>query len=113
MMRRQITIFLAVATPAFLADLLGVYPSPGTTPRFTLDLTVLLITAGLALVTWRRCAPDPISRRRFTITLAVSAAVALLTSTAFKFGLLVPLPSEGIVVRAMEAMYVTLRALGA
>jgi hypothetical protein len=43
----------------------------------------------------------------------VSAAVALLTSTAFKFGLLVPLPSEGIVVRAMEAMYVTLRALGA
>jgi hypothetical protein len=112
-MRYQIATFLFVATAAFLCDLLGLYPSPGTPPRFALDLIALLVTVGLALLSWRRLAPVVIARRRFAITIAVSLAVALLTSVSFKFGLLVPLPAEGVVVRAMETVYVTLRALGA
>lgn len=111
--RLQIATFLVVVAPAFLADLLGLYPSPGTPPRFALDLTVLLVTVGLALASWRRLASDMIARRRFAVTIAVSLAVAILTSVSFKFGLLVPLPAEGIAVRAMETVYVALRALGA
>ena len=112
-MRLQTASFLLLVAPAFLADLLGVYPSPGTAPRYALDLIVLLIAFGLGLVTWRRLAPDPIGRRRFAITTTVSIVVALLTSVSFKFGLLVPLPAEGPVVRAMETVAIALRKLGA
>ena len=112
-MRLQTASFLLVVAPAFVADLFGVYPSPGTAPRYGLDLIVLLIGFGLGLVTWRRLAPDPIGRRRFAITIAVSIVVALLTSVSFKFGLLVPLPAEGPVVRAMETVAIALRKLGA
>jgi len=111
-MRLQTTVYLLVAIPAVLADLFGLYPQPGTTPRYALDLAVLLIMAWLGVVTWRRLVPDPIGRRRFAITIAVSITVALLTSVSFKFGLLVPLPAEGPVVRAMETVAIALRQLG-
>jgi hypothetical protein len=111
-MRFQAVLFLAVGAAALAADLLGVYPSPGTTPRYALDLIVLLGTAGLALATWRRLGSDAVLRRRFATTVAVSVAVALLTSASFKFGLLVPLPAEGAVVRLMEEIQLMLRALG-
>jgi len=111
-MRLQTSVFLFVAIPAFLLDLFGLYPTPGTSLRCALDLAVLLITAWLGVVTWRRLAPDPTGRRRFAITIAVSITVALLTSVSFKFGLLVPLPAEGPVVRAIETVTVALRKLG-
>jgi hypothetical protein len=112
-MRLQTASFLLLIVPAFLADLLGIYPSPGTAPRYALDLIVLLIGLGIGFVTWRRIAPDPVGRRRYTITIAVSIVVALFTSVSFKFGLLVPLPAEGPVVRAMETVAIALRNLGA
>ncbi len=111
-MRFQAVLFLAVGAAALAADLLGVYPSPGTTPRYALDLIVLLGTAGLALATWRQLASDAVLRRRLGVTVAVSVAVALVTSASFKFGLLVPLPAEGAVVRLLEEIQLMLRALG-
>ena len=111
-MRLQTASFVLVVAPAFVAALFGVYPSPGTAPRYGLDLIVLLIGFWVGQ-TWRRLAPDPIGRRRFAITIAVSIVVALLTSVSFKFGLLVPLPAEGPVVRAMETVVIALRKLGA
>lgn len=111
-MRLQTRAFLLVAFPAFLTDLFRFYPTPGTLSRYLLDLLVLVVTIGLALVTWRRLASDTVSRRRFSAVLATSAVVALLTGVSFKFGLLVPLPAEGAAVRALEAIVLALRKLG-
>lgn len=111
-MRFQAVLFLAVGAAVLAADLLGAYPSPGTTPRYALDLIVLLGTVWLALDTWHRLASDTLLRRRFGMTVAVSVGVALVTSASFKFGLLVPLPAEGAVVRLMEEIQLMLRALG-
>lgn len=112
-MRLQTRTFLLVAIPAFLADLFRFYPMPGTLSRHLLDVVVLVVAIGLGLLTWRQLASDAVSRRRFSATLAVSAIVALLTSVSFKFGLLVPLPAEGAAVRALEAVVLALRKLGA
>jgi len=81
-------------------------------PRYALDLIVLAVAVGLTLATRRRLASDSILRRRFALTVSVSVAVALLTSVSFKFGLLVPLPAEGAVVRLLEEIQLMLRALG-
>jgi hypothetical protein len=110
-MRFLTVAFLTVAVAPFLADLVGRYPSPGTPSRYALDLLVALVLAGLCVVTWRRLAGDVAGRRRFSITLAVSLVVSLFTSVAFKFGLLVPLPSEGAIVRVMEHIQIALRPL--
>lgn len=112
-MRLHTLAVLLVAIPAFLADLFRFYPMPGALSRYLLDLLVLVVTVGLALVTWRRLASDAVSRRRFAAVLAISAIVALLTSLSFKFGLLVPLPAEGAVVRVLEVFVLALRKLGA
>jgi hypothetical protein len=112
-MRLQTAVYLFVAIPAFLADLVGVYPPPGTPVRYSLDVIVLVVLGWLGAVTWRRLASDADGRHRFAVTMAVSVTVALLTSVSFKFGLLVPLPAEGPVVRAMETVALALRRLGA
>ena len=111
-LRRQAAVFLTVAAAAGTAALLGAYPPPGTMPRYALDLIVLAVAVGLTLATRRRLASDSILRRRFALTVSVSVAVALLTSVSFKFGLLVPLPAEGAVVRLLEEIQLMLRALG-
>jgi hypothetical protein len=112
-MRLQTVVFLLAATPALLADLLRSYPMPGTTLRYFLDLAVLLIAVWLGVATWRRLGTDATARRRFFVVIAVSVVVAFLTSVSFKFGLLVPLPAEGVAVRALEAIVLALRKLGA
>jgi hypothetical protein len=112
LMRIHAAVLLSAGAAALAASLAGVYPPPGTMPRYALDLVVLLVTAALALATWRRVASDPLLRRRYAMTLGVSLAVALLTSVSFKFGLLVPLPAEGAVVRLLEDIQLALRALG-
>jgi putative tricarboxylic transport membrane protein len=111
-MRLQTAVYLFVAIPAFLTDLLGFYPQPGTPLRNGVDLSILLIMVGLGIATWRRVAADAVLRWRLATSIVVSIVVALLTSVSFKFGLLVPLPAEGPVVRALETVAIALRKLG-
>jgi hypothetical protein len=105
--------FLIISVPAFVADLFGRYPAPGTLGRDALDGIVLVVCAMLCLATLRRLAGDVLGRRRFLVTMGISVVVSLLTSVSFKFGLLVPLPAEGAVIRALEAIQIALRTLGA
>lgn len=116
--RREIRIyltaaFLVISGSAFLAGLFGRYPAPGTLGRYALDGIVLVVCALLCLATARRLAGDTVGRRRFRVTVGISIAVSLLTSVSFKFGLLVPLPAEGLVIRALEVIHLALRTLGA
>ena len=116
--RKEIMVFLtgafgAIAVPPFLADLFGLYPAPGTSGRYALDGVVAAACLALCLVTVRRLAGDPGARRRFLVTVLISLVVSLVTSVSFKFGLLVPLPAEGAVIRVLEAIHVALRTLGA
>jgi hypothetical protein len=103
--------FLGLAVPACLADLLGRYPPPGSAGRSLLDGAALLLFVGLSLATRLAVGEDAAARRRLAITVTVSLAVSLLTSVAFKFGLLVPLPAEGAVIRVLEAIEIALRPL--
>jgi hypothetical protein len=112
-LRQQTGVFLAFALPAILADLLGQYPGPATPGRYALDGVALLVFVGLWLITWHRVGRDVVLRRRLTATVLVSVVVSLLTGVAFKFGLLVPLPAEGAVVRVLEAIELALRPLWA
>jgi len=116
--RKEIMVFLtgafgAIAVPLFLADLVGLYPAPGTSGRYALDGVVVALGLALCVVTVRRLAGDAGARRRFLVTGLISLVVSLVTSVSFKFGLLVPLPAEGAVIRALETIHIALRTLGA
>lgn len=115
--RKRLMVFLtgafgAIAAPPFLADLAGLYPAPGTVGRYAMDGGVLALGLALCAVTLRRLRGDAVARRRFLATVLISLVVSLVTSVSFKFGLLVPLPVEGAVIRALEAIQIGLRTLG-
>jgi hypothetical protein len=110
-LRQQTGVFLACAVPAILAELAGRYPGPATPGRYVLDGVALLVFVGLWLVTRQRVRPDAVLRRRLTAAVVVSVVVSILTGVAFKFGLLVPLPAEGAVVRVLETIELALRPL--
>ena len=58
---------------------------------------------------WRLAAGDRLRQRRAAATVAIALGVSLFLCIAFKYGLLVPLPHEGVVMEFMNSLYYGLR----
>ncbi len=100
-------LFLAVSLTIAVAGALGLMPAPRSTGAAVADVLVIgallfaCVAVGLRLVA---------DRRRFVTVLATAFGAPLILAPAFKYALLVPLPREGIVVHAMDALRYALRA---
>ena len=102
---------LVVLIPLLLA-LVGVTHQPETLFANVVDATALALFVIVAIVALRRLAgPQKPDRRRVRTTLIVSLVVPLILCPAFKYLLLVPLPMEGLVTRAMDSLRYALRTL--
>ena len=66
-------------------------------------LTVVFITAYGAF-TWRLARPVPALRRKYKTSLVLALATPFIVGAIFKYLLLVPMPTEGLVVTAMDAV---------
>ncbi|MEZ5581796.1 MAG: hypothetical protein R3F37_02550 [Candidatus Competibacteraceae bacterium] len=78
--------------------------------QVTVDLFATLAMAILCVVIFRLCLRQSLGLQRFRITLLVALLVPLVLCPVFKFGLLVPLPTEGFYIEAMEQVKYLLRA---
>jgi len=58
---------------------------------------------------WRVAGNDPVQRRRLGSTVGIGLGAALVLCVAFKYGLLVPLPYQGVVIDLMDNVYYGLR----
>jgi len=76
-----------------------------------MDIVTTLVFIVLCLSYLRFCRRHNLELRRFRISLVVALAVPLILAPAFRFGLLVPLPTEGIFVAAMEKAKYQIRTM--
>jgi hypothetical protein len=58
---------------------------------------------------WRIAGHVPDHHRKLALTALVAVGSALVLSVAFKYGLLVPLPHQGVVIDLMDSLYYGLR----
>lgn len=99
--------FLTVGLSAAVVGALGLLPNPSTTAAYTLDtavLLVLLVTAVAMVVTLGA------DRRRAVVVAGTAGLTPMLLAITFKYGLLVPLPREGVVVNLIDGARYALRA---
>lgn len=80
-------------------------------PSVIPDLTALVVIAVAGLSLARKAAALGAARKRLLALFSVSLGVPLVLAPLFKFGFLVPLPHEGVVIRSMESIRYALRAL--
>ncbi len=74
------------------------------------DTGAILFVLFLTYWSWRSLGSDPKAKVRFRIAMAVALIVPMALGLIFKFGLLVPLPTEGLVIRNLEDLrYALLR----
>ncbi len=102
--RMAMGLVIATALVVVLAGSMGANESGGIAFGHGLDVGVLLITVAAMLVNGRLCAPDPGLRRAHRQCLLVAWLTPMLLVPAFRFGLLVPMPHEGIVIEAMHQL---------
>ncbi len=77
--------------------------------EYVLDVLILIGIAAALWVNWRTTAGDPLSRKRLRHVLWMVAVTPTVLCILFRYGLLVPLPHEGIVINLMEAARYAMR----
>ena len=74
-----------------------------------LDVLILIGIAAALWINWRTTSGDRLARRRLRHVLWMVAITPALLCVLFRYGLLVPLPHEGLVINLMEAARYALR----
>jgi hypothetical protein len=95
-------VFVAAGLTIVATAAAGFQPAPRSAAFYTRDAALLAaILLQIALVTLAVRA-DPPARACLRRSLAVAILTPLLLSVVFKYGLIVPLPAEGLATEAME-----------
>ena len=76
---------------------------------YPLDAMAGLAIAAVLAANWPEVSIDPVLRRRYRAAVLLSVAAPLVLCPAFKYGLLVPLPSEGAVIALMDQVRYAVR----
>ncbi|MFN3685407.1 hypothetical protein [Salinarimonas sp.] len=100
--RRALVGFVGIVGAIVVFAWLGPPIGPRTAEAFWRDGAVLAALLVLVAACALAIGPTPKARTRFRQGLGVAILVPLLVSIVFKYGLVVPLPSEGLLVEAME-----------
>ena len=104
-------LYLAALTLAAAWRLAGLNDQTADAPIVAhfLDLLSIAAIAGAIWINHRLVATDPAGRRRLRQVLWTAAVTPTVLSLLFRYGLLVPLPHEGLVINLMEAARYSLR----
>ena len=106
---------LVISTLAFLllgiVVLISARVAENGLSQVFIDIFTTLVFIILCLSYLRFCLRHDMDMRRFRVSLAVALLVPLVLAPAFRFGLLVPLPTEGIYIGAMEKAKYKIRAI--
>ena len=94
----------------FAAALAGLMPGPRTTAAYLLDGVIWAAFVLAAAFAFAATIRDGALRHRFRQCFGTSLITAFLLGVIFKYGLLVPLPREGLTVALMDPAFYALRA---
>jgi hypothetical protein len=109
--RRALTLFGATAVVVLLAALLGFEPAPRSTEAYSQDALVWAALAFSIGVVAQAVYAEPESRQRLARCIWVSLLTPLVLGTVFKYGLLVPLPNEGVTIQIMDQIRYSMPSL--
>lgn len=102
--------FIACGAVLLLVGLAGRMPGPHTVLAYAIDAAVWAAFALAAGLVFAACARASELRRRFLQCFWTSLVTAVFLGVVFKYGLLVPLPREGITVVLTDQVVYALRA---
>lgn len=92
-----------------LASLILILAAATAGPGPLLDGLAALVGLVQFTALWRVAGNDRQQRRRLAWTSGIALAAAFILCVAFKYGLLVPLPHQGVVIDLMDSIYYGLR----
>ena len=72
---------------------------------FAKDILALAFILGYCLYAWKLIRDNPELRKKFRIGLIVAVVAPFVVGSIFKYFLLVPMPAEGLVVAALDAIW--------
>ena len=110
--RRAMAVYLGAGAVVTAAKISGLFALLNGGFGYTTDLLVLVAAIGATV--WIGRSPDVAgtARHSFRQCVAVAWLTPLIVTPVFRFGLLVPLPHEGVVVELMQQIRQVLRAAG-
>ena len=95
--------FLYLGGQLFLLLFFAAAPAPDpSAPAYTGDLLAIGFTLLFCGYAWAQVRRNPALRRKYRTGLTVAVAAPLLITPIFKYFLLVPLPTEGLIVAFMD-----------
>ena len=112
LIKRAMRVYLGIGVGVLAAYVAGFTDVPGEGISLVVDVAVLAVTLGFMVSVWRTVAANPETRRAFKLCMTISWITPLILTPLFRFGLLVPLPYEGIVVEYMHDARYFLKELG-
>jgi hypothetical protein len=86
------------------ALLIGIVSHLSMISTWSIDIILILNMAFISISSWLKVRSDNELVAKWRITLWTSILTPLFLIPAFKFGLLVPLPTEGIIIKLMESI---------
>lgn len=105
LLKKLFGFFLVAAIGLLLFFILGIAPALEDTLPYAGDWLTLALVVAYALLTWRAIRDIPRLRGKFRTSLVLAVATPFTVGPIFKYLLLVPMPTEGLIVAVMDALW--------
>ena len=105
LLKKLFGFFLAAAMALLLFFILGVAPALEGTLPYAGDWLTLALVVAYGLFTWHAIRDIPRLRGKFRTSLVLALAAPFTVGPIFKYLLLVPMPTEGLIVAVMDAIW--------
>ncbi len=105
LLKKLFVFYLAAAIGLLLFFILGIAAALKDTLPYAGDWLTLALMVTYGVYTWRTIRGIPRLRRKFRTSLALAVAAPFTIGPIFKYLLLVPMPTEGLIVAVMDAIF--------
>ncbi len=112
-LKKMALIILGLSVIMAVLLLSGVWPRAVESFEYAFEIPLAVLAIAVPVYARRLIGDDPLLARRFLITLIVAIASPLFLFLAFRYGLRVQMPHEGLVADAAEAIRYFFRTPGA
>jgi hypothetical protein len=101
---RALVVFFITSFAVIALALFGWRPGPDTAAAYARDGATWAASAVSMILVWFAARRDATASARFSRCFWISILTPMIVSVAFKYGLLVPLPNEGLTVELMDRL---------